>query len=146
MSEETRISELMAMPYSRCLVPEEGGGFSAYVRELPGCYSLGDTVDEAYANLAEAMHNWLEASLRAGRDIPPPVEDWHGRAPERTALRALLKWREADEVLQTALDPYFVRNANPTAEDDARLNLAADRENRTRNALRRAADALEGEE
>lgn len=69
--------DYMKLPYSRCFVPEEGHGFSAYVRELRGCYSQGDTIAEAYASLEDAMRNWLEASLRLGQEIPPPLELWH---------------------------------------------------------------------
>jgi predicted RNase H-like HicB family nuclease len=71
------VEDYKKMPYSRCFVPEEDGTFSAYVRELPGCYSCGDTIEEAYENLQDAMHNWLEASIGAGHTIPPPLEDWH---------------------------------------------------------------------
>jgi antitoxin HicB len=71
------VEDYMKLPYSRCFVPEEGSGFGAYVRELHGCYSQGDTIAEAYDNLNTAMCNWLEASLRLGHDIPAPVEIWH---------------------------------------------------------------------
>jgi predicted RNase H-like HicB family nuclease len=37
-------------------VPEaEGGGYSAYTEELPGAISEGDTLDEARANLCDAV-------------------------------------------------------------------------------------------
>jgi predicted RNase H-like HicB family nuclease len=41
--------------------PEPEGGFSAAVPSLPGCYSQGDTLEEALANAREAATAWLEA-------------------------------------------------------------------------------------
>jgi predicted RNase H-like HicB family nuclease len=44
------------------LHPEEEGGFSAEVPALPGCFSQGETVEEALANIKEAAEGWLEAA------------------------------------------------------------------------------------
>lgn len=46
------------------LEPSEEGGFTAYVPSLPGRISEGDTVEQATANLREAIDLYLE-----------PVED-----------------------------------------------------------------------
>ena len=39
---------------------EEDGGYTAYVPSLPGCISEGDTIDEAMANIREAIDLYLE--------------------------------------------------------------------------------------
>jgi antitoxin HicB len=44
------------------LSPEAEGGFSVAVPALPGCYTQGETVEEALANAREAAEAWLEAS------------------------------------------------------------------------------------
>ncbi len=44
------------------LSPEAEGGFSVAVPALPGCYTQGETEDEALANAREAAEAWLEAS------------------------------------------------------------------------------------
>jgi predicted RNase H-like HicB family nuclease len=36
------------------------GGFTVYVPSLPGCMSEGDTVEEALANIREAVELYLE--------------------------------------------------------------------------------------
>jgi predicted RNase H-like HicB family nuclease len=59
-------------PYSRILIPEEEGGFSAEILEFPGCFSGGDTLEEAMCNLDEAAKSWIEASLELGQEIPEP--------------------------------------------------------------------------
>ena len=43
------------------LVAEEEGGFSAAVPALPGCFSEGETLEEAVANVREAALGMLEA-------------------------------------------------------------------------------------
>ena len=40
---------------------EEDGGFTAYVPALPGCFSEGDTEEEALRNIREAISLHLEA-------------------------------------------------------------------------------------
>lgn len=45
--------------------------------DLPGCFSAGDTLDEALANAPEAIALWLEDVVSEGRAIPrarPPSE------------------------------------------------------------------------
>ncbi|MCI0486413.1 MAG: type II toxin-antitoxin system HicB family antitoxin [Blastocatellia bacterium] len=41
---------------------EEGGGYVAYVEELPGAITEGDTLEEARANLRDAIVLLLEAN------------------------------------------------------------------------------------
>jgi predicted RNase H-like HicB family nuclease len=49
--------------------PDEHG-FHAYVPALPGCHSFGDTVEEAQANIHEAMELHVEAMLEDGEPVP----------------------------------------------------------------------------
>lgn len=42
------------------LEPSDEGGYTAYVPALPGCISEADTVDEAMANIREAIALYLE--------------------------------------------------------------------------------------
>ena len=54
---------------------ESGIYFHASVLELDGCQSTGDTFNEAYGNLMEAMEGWLETKLENGLSIPEPIAD-----------------------------------------------------------------------
>mgnify|MGYP000473975726 CR=1 FL=1 len=38
--------------------------------DFPGCFSGGDTLDEAIANAPEAVDLWLEETLNQGRPAP----------------------------------------------------------------------------
>jgi predicted RNase H-like HicB family nuclease len=59
------------MRYPVVLQREENGRYSVWVPDLPGCASMGDTRDEALANIREAAALYLE-SLREDR-LPVPA-------------------------------------------------------------------------
>jgi predicted RNase H-like HicB family nuclease len=46
--------------------------YSAYVPDLPGCVSVGDTVEEATAEIREAIEFHLEGMREDGLPIPKP--------------------------------------------------------------------------
>ena len=48
--------------------------FGVVIPDLPGCFSAGDTLDDALANAEEAAAAWIDAALDAGLAIPPPSE------------------------------------------------------------------------
>lgn len=50
----------------------DGGGFLAYVPDLPGCMADGSTPDEAYARAEQAIDEWIEEAVRLGRVVPQP--------------------------------------------------------------------------
>ena len=55
---------------------EEDGRYSAAVPALPGCYSCGDTLAEARANIREAAEGWLGANnVRDPFDGEPQTAD-----------------------------------------------------------------------
>ena len=63
------------MKYKAILEPQEEGGYTVYVPVLPGCVSEGETVEEALANIKEAIEVYLE-SLKARRISLPAVEEY----------------------------------------------------------------------
>lgn len=42
------------------------------VPDLPGCFSAGDTLEEAMIQAEEAITGWIEVALDAGQVIPTP--------------------------------------------------------------------------
>jgi len=56
------------------------GSFSAYLPDVPGCVSCGDTIEETKAMIKEALDFHLEGVRRAGLPIPIPttVSDYVG--------------------------------------------------------------------
>lgn len=49
------------------------GNYSAYVPDLPGCVTVGDTIDETLANMREAIAFHLDGLRESGQPIPPPA-------------------------------------------------------------------------
>ena len=45
--------------------------FGVVVPDLPGCFSAGDTLDEAFENAKEAIDLWCETVIEDGGMIPP---------------------------------------------------------------------------
>lgn len=49
---------------------DEAHSFGVVVPDLPGCFSAGDTLDEAISNAQEAIDLWCETVIEDGKDIP----------------------------------------------------------------------------
>ncbi len=58
------------LKYTVILVPEEEGGYSVEVPALPGCYTQGETRDEAISMAKEAIELYLE-SCKAHSELIP---------------------------------------------------------------------------
>lgn len=50
-------------------------GFNAYVPDLPGCTSAGETKEEVELNIIEAIKLHLEVLQEEGLEIPKSVSD-----------------------------------------------------------------------
>ena len=70
---EKEIERLVRLPYHRVIHGDPGDGYVGEVAELAGCMTVGDTPEEALANLNEAMAAWIESCLISGDAIPPPA-------------------------------------------------------------------------
>ncbi len=64
----------MKLRYRVILEPNEDGGFTVKVPDLPGCITEGDTIEEALKNAKEAIEGHLEALVTLGKAIPAEVE------------------------------------------------------------------------
>lgn len=61
--------------YPIVLIPAEEGGYVALIRELPGCMTQGETLEEAIAMIEDAKNQWIEVALEHGDNIPLPDID-----------------------------------------------------------------------
>jgi predicted RNase H-like HicB family nuclease len=50
----------------------ESQAYGIVVPDLPGCYSAGDTLDDALNNAKEAIELWLEVAIDDGLAVPEP--------------------------------------------------------------------------
>ena len=59
---------------------EEDGRYSVVVPELPGCVTMGDSIEEVQAMIADAAEGWLAVQhemrrAQAIHDLTEPMED-----------------------------------------------------------------------
>lgn len=55
------------------IIEKASNNYSAYVPDLPGCITTGNTVDEVVANMEEAIAIHLETMADLGIPIPEPT-------------------------------------------------------------------------
>ena len=68
------IEYYMALPYRLEIVPDsDEGGYVARYPDLPGCITVGDSMEEAAKNAEDAKKEWLAAALESGVEIAEPV-------------------------------------------------------------------------
>jgi predicted RNase H-like HicB family nuclease len=61
------------MRYPIAIEPRtDEAAYGVVVPDLPGCFSSGDTLEEAIAGAEEAGLAWIETALDSGDPIPPP--------------------------------------------------------------------------
>lgn len=53
---------------------EQQGGYHVSCPGLPGCHSEGDTVEEALANIGEAIEVYIESLVAHGDPVPEAPE------------------------------------------------------------------------
>lgn len=112
------------MLYPACIETSSSKAFGVGVPDLPGCFSSGDTLEEAMAMAEDAIVAWIETAIDAGQDTPP--------ASSIEALRKAHKeWKGW---------AWAVVKVDPAALDDTleRVNISL-----PRRVLRRL-DALAG--
>ena len=78
------VKEYMKLPYNFIIQKvndESGEYYYARVMELDGCQSDGETFDEAYQNILDAMEGYIETKLENGFDVPLPnsVDRYSGK-------------------------------------------------------------------
>lgn len=52
------------------VIEKDGDGYYAYCPELQGCFTSGDTFEEARANLIDAVRLHIEDRLADGEAVP----------------------------------------------------------------------------
>lgn len=61
--------------YSYLIKKNDDGTFFGSIKELPGCMTEGDTLEEVFSMLDDAKAAWIATALELGREIPTPYEE-----------------------------------------------------------------------
>jgi predicted RNase H-like HicB family nuclease len=59
------------MIFTAAYIPAPEGGYTAFVEEVPGAISEGETIEEARENLADALRMVLECNRDIARESEP---------------------------------------------------------------------------
>ncbi|HEX8666221.1 MAG TPA: type II toxin-antitoxin system HicB family antitoxin [Beijerinckiaceae bacterium] len=94
--------------YVAIVEDEEGKAVGVWFPDLPGCFSAGDTLDEAMLNAREAVALYAEALREDGRAMP--------RARTLTELKADPEAADDLETYMVALIPFEAGTLRPAAE------------------------------
>ncbi|MDD2754078.1 MAG: type II toxin-antitoxin system HicB family antitoxin [Methanothrix sp.] len=74
---ETNLSKELVSAKSRVyrfsvVIEKDKDGYFAFAPELQGCYTQGDTYEEALENIKDAIHLHVEDLLDSGEGVPQP--------------------------------------------------------------------------
>lgn len=64
----------LTLKYPITIYPDPDGGYVAEIKDLPGCLTPGETIEETIHNIDEARELWLETVYELGRSIPLPID------------------------------------------------------------------------
>lgn len=66
------LADYLNLNYPITFYPEEEGGYTVIIQDLPSCMSEGDTLEEAMENILSAKKVWLETAWEYQDEIPFP--------------------------------------------------------------------------
>jgi antitoxin HicB len=87
------------------------GGYFIQIKDLPGCYSQGETIEEALENIEEARKLWMESMYEDGNVIPLPgsaEKQFSGKFNVRVPKSLHRKLSEMAENEGVSLNHYLV--------------------------------------
>ena len=61
------------MKYVYVIEKAADGSFSAYVPDLPGCTTSGETVEEVRRNIKDAVASYIDSLREHNEPLPPPT-------------------------------------------------------------------------
>ena len=106
-----QVNDYIKLPYTRIIQEindESGHYFYGRIMELDGCQSTGDTLDELYNNLNEALEGYIETKLENNLEIPRPAnqEDYSGKFMVRIPKSLHMRLELEAEREGVSLDQY----------------------------------------
>ena len=66
------LKQLFKLEYPLQIVSDPTGGFVAHYPDLPGCVTVGETLEEIALMAVDARQSWLTVAHKHGIEIPVP--------------------------------------------------------------------------
>jgi antitoxin HicB len=101
----------LSLKYPVSIEEAPEGGYFIQIKDLPGCLSQGETVEEALEMIEEARRLWLESMYEDGNEIPLPGADekqYSGKFNVRIPKSLHRKLDELAEQEGVSLNHYLV--------------------------------------
>ena len=76
------LNDYLKLNYRMEIIEDEAeGGYVISFPDLPGCITVGETIETAVANAIDAKKAWLEAAIEDGIEIrkPDSLDDYSGQ-------------------------------------------------------------------
>ncbi|OYQ65231.1 toxin-antitoxin system HicB family antitoxin [Pseudanabaena sp. SR411] len=74
-SQRQSLDYYLKLTYPITFYPDPDGGYVAEIKDLNGCLSQGETIEEAVTNIKEARELWIETAYEYGDEIPLPSSE-----------------------------------------------------------------------
>ena len=68
------LADYLSLNYPIVIHADPDGGYVAEIKDLPGCLTQGETIEETMKNINEARELWLETVFELGNPIPLPSD------------------------------------------------------------------------
>jgi predicted RNase H-like HicB family nuclease len=109
-TERKPLEYYFGLKYPVILEAAPEGGYFVQIEDLHGCYSQGDTVEEALEMIEESRRLWLESAYEDGIDIPLPkdLEQYSGKFFIRAPKSLHRKLDQAAKKEGVSLNQYLV--------------------------------------
>lgn len=109
MMNEQPLEYYLDLVYSVTLDPDPEGGYVAQIRDLPGCLTQGETLEETMANIQEARELWIETAYEMGDPIslPNTMSEYSGKLLLRMPKSLHRDLARQAEVESVSLNQYI---------------------------------------
>ena len=107
---QNSLAYYLNLKYQVVLYHDEDGGYTAEIKELPGCLTQAETIDELWQNIEDARILWIETAYEYSDPIPLPVTEnqFSGKCLLRMPSSLHRKLSESAEQEGVSLNQYLV--------------------------------------
>lgn len=112
------------LTYHIDLEPDPSGGFTATIREFPGCVAEGESVAGAILSVISVAQEWLPIAMGLGFVVPEPTDNGERYKRRRAFLEADIGTLE-QMIADRSGDPPYSRHSLERRLAQAKAELAA---------------------
>lgn len=109
-TEKESLEYYLELQYPVTIYADPEGGYVAQIKDLPGCLTQGETLEETMANINEARELWLETVYENDDEIALPSTDetYSGKLLLRMPKSLHRRLAEAAETENVSLNQYIL--------------------------------------